>query len=293
MPFRLKQVGCEDTGSSMPLSRVSSVSDLDEVSSVASTAASRTGSVRNATVDRSIDQVAQRFSEQEAKKQIADLGATLLKRHDLLTKCRSLVERTLKKEQPTYLRFGVRFVGQVPDYIVREVLDHVFQTGDLAIWTNRDNESNQHLMFFILGVGPRTKLPQHEMEVNAFLLWCAGRYQCCGSLLKDAPITVDSFFSWEWNVGVITFVRDDYECKDDSEMTHVCVRDNPNMTAELPQGFKPIAGQIGVTWWLKSNFSVEECYLYNSRSGAKLPIEPLFHGDEAANMFPNLGLFKV
>ena len=252
--------------------------DAATCSTSSSATSTSRGHVRAGGVGKSVLHMASQFSLLEAQKQVKELGDVLLQRHDLLTKCRALVDRQLKKEKPRYIRHGVRTLEYVADYLVREALAETLGEQDMAHFTNRANVDSQELLYFAITAHPKFKLPMHEMEVNKFFSWCALRYQQGGSVLGAIPR--EKWDDWEWTMGCYSFVRP-AEKGADSIVTTIRLR-RTGQEARLPASFQPRQSEVGSVWFLTQNYSEETCVLFHSTKQSSQNIKALMDAEAPA-----------
>lgn len=253
--------------------------ELVEVASVASSTASTAAAspaVRQVTVDRSLEQMATTFSKEQAQRHIKQLNATLLVRHDILVKVRALVNRILKKEKPRFLRDSCRYLHEVPDYIIRELLSYVLGEPDESVFKNMSNASNKLLMYFVVAGYPGLKLPQAGMEVAKLLAWARLRWEAHGCRIQGVAFTAESL-NWECAIGIFSYVIPDGP--GDTMVTEVQLNSDKRVVP-LPMGFSCKKCEVSMIWFIRDNYHEDEAYLFNAKRQTQQKLGPLFNGEK-------------
>ena len=175
------------------------MSDSDDATALSVSTQSRLRRVRGSTVNNALETLDHDFQKEDMEHHVKTLVETLRSRPALLTKCRAVVKKALDEEKPKTIRKGVRKVGDLPDYAVRDALSMITTT-EGSVWANRDTEENKQCLYLLLDASPEWRLPASEMEVRQFLIWIKHRYDQLGRPWANIDWTMKVInwqFLWE------------------------------------------------------------------------------------------------
>ena len=95
------------------------------------------------------------------------------------------------------LRRQVKTIGEIPDYVTRQILQRL-TTKDEAVFKTFRGEDCTMLICWALGA-PDLPLPRREMELPALFVWAAERHRARQEPLLTVDVAQNAdFVDWEW-----------------------------------------------------------------------------------------------
>jgi len=225
----------------------------------------------------------------ESSKKAADFEDQLQKlvgqvraKPELLARLRAVADsygtsKDDQKQVDTRLVRGVRCLIDVPQKIQRQALKMV-ATVDESHWSNNPDDANQIIFIWVAGGVSKLRLPRLRMELQEFLDWYQERYVSMGSMLSKFDLNAFNV-DVDWALGAASFVPPRAvfsDCVDDMLVTHVR-RNAYGEIRNLPPGFQPQYVDVGNSWILESNWSMEAVNLvFVGGDHRKLALSVLF-----------------
>ena len=227
--------------------------------------------------EQTLDQTGEDVDHEKQKRHLEELLEACKKDPLLLRDCRAVVRsREGAEKSKQALRRGVRTLGDVPAYVVREALARLSEE-DLATFRNQADDDNQTFCVWALGGDPRFRLPQIGMDLDEFSAW-AREYN------STLPVRLPSF-DWDathcdldWRLGAVSFFvpEADVATLPRSQLVRHVKNNSTGHHRELPEGFRMLVREIGSTWCLQNNYSLQDVVLTNVVDRRQMFLASLF-----------------
>ena len=231
-------------------------------------------------VDDTLSLLTDKDKSSRRDKELKEFMAQLRDDPDLFDVCRAAAgHHSQKKSSATEsLKRGTRTLGDVPLKYVRAALANMSPDIDEAAFSNISSDECRKLLYFALRGTASLVLPRRCMTLEEFIDWCCSRHELMGHPMRSVSLT-ELYIDWEWTVGACSLVAPQgLEALADDQMI-TSVRNNcTNDVRELANAIR--VGDVGATWFMRENFSIDTAYLENTRTGAQQTLGKLFDAAE-------------